>query len=50
MLRTCRSLVREESGATALDYCLLIPGIALAGLVSWGLVGEIVDTYFRSRT
>ena len=50
MLQTFRSLASDESGATVLDYCLLIPGIAVAGLVSWGLVGEIIDTYFRSRT
>ena len=50
MLHTLRSLAGDESGATALDYCLLIPGVAVAGLLSWRMVGEIVDTYFRSRT
>ncbi len=38
----------DESGATAIEYALIAGGIALAIIVSVGLIGDELTVFFNS--
>ena len=39
---------REEKGATATEYALIVAGIALAILVAVGTFGGVLSTWFEN--
>ena len=43
-----KSYIREEDGATAIEYSLIAAGIAVAIAVTVGLVGADLDALFVS--
>ena len=40
--------IEDESGATAVEYALIAAGIALAIIVSVGLIGDELAFFFNS--
>ncbi len=48
MIRYLRAFVSNKSGATAIEYALIAIGVALAIIVSVGLIGTSVDATFRN--
>ena len=40
--------IEDESGATAVEYALIAAGIALAIIVSVGLIGDELAVFFNS--
>lgn len=48
MIRFLRSFVSNKSGATAIEYALIAIGVALAIIVSVGLIGTSVDATFKN--
>ena len=46
MSRTLKSLLRDESGATAIEYGLIAALIALAIMVGAGQLGNALDNKF----
>jgi pilus assembly protein Flp/PilA len=48
MLRVLRAFVRDESGATAIEYSLIAGGIALAIIAAVKGIGPKLDTTFSS--
>ena len=48
MLQQLRILRQAESGATAIEYALLIAGIALVIIIALGLVGDLLTALFEN--
>jgi pilus assembly protein Flp/PilA len=48
MLRVLRAFVRDESGATAIEYSLIAGGIALAIIATVKGIGPKINTTFSS--
>ena len=48
MRRLILRFLREESGATAIEYCLIASGIALAIVVTVQGIGPQLNTKFSS--
>jgi pilus assembly protein Flp/PilA len=48
MRRLILSFLRDESGATAIEYCLIASGIALAIVVTVQGIGPQLNTKFSS--
>jgi pilus assembly protein Flp/PilA len=48
MLRVLRAFVRDESGATAIEYSLIAGGIALAIIATVKGIGPKLNTTFSS--
>jgi len=48
MLRVLRAFVRDESGATAIEYSLIAGGIALAIIATVKGMGPKLNTTFSS--
>jgi pilus assembly protein Flp/PilA len=48
MARLVRGFLRDETGATAIEYCLIASFIALAIVVSVQAIGPQLDTKFTS--
>jgi pilus assembly protein Flp/PilA len=48
MLRLIQALVRDESGATAIEYGLIAAGIAVAIIVAVQGLGSNLNTTFNS--
>ena len=48
MLRALRAFVRDESGATAIEYSLIAGGIALAIIAAVKGIGPKLNTTFSS--
>lgn len=46
MLSTIRSLLKDESGATAIEYALLLAGVAVVILGSMTGIGTSIGTIF----
>jgi pilus assembly protein Flp/PilA len=47
-VRLVARFLRDESGATAIEYCLIACGIALAIIVSVQALGPTLSTKFTS--
>lgn len=48
LTKLMKAYVREEDGATAIEYGLIAAGIAVAIAVTVGLVGGDLDALFES--
>lgn len=48
LTKLIKAYVREEDGATAIEYGLIAAGIAVAIAVTVGLVGTDLDALFTS--
>jgi pilus assembly protein Flp/PilA len=48
MSKLIARFVKDESGATAIEYGLIAALIAMAIIVSAGLIGDELDTKFNS--
>ena len=48
MRRLLLRFLRDESGATAIEYCLIASGIALASVVTVQGIGPQLNTKFTS--
>ena len=46
MVKAARKLVRDERGATAVEYAFIVALIAMASIVAWAALGnQLDDTY-----
>lgn len=50
MINAVKSLVKDESAATLVEYGLLLALIALAAVVTMGTLGKQVNNLFSSAT
>jgi pilus assembly protein Flp/PilA len=48
MLHQMKRLVKDESGATAIEYGLIAALIAVAAIGAMGALGDNLDTTFRT--
>ncbi|MGN7439204.1 MAG: Flp family type IVb pilin [Alcanivorax sp.] len=46
MLNLIKSYIQDESGATAIEYGLIVAGIAVAIVVTVGIIGTDLNTTF----
>ena len=46
MLKTFRSLITDESGATAIEYGLIAALVSVAGIVALGQMGDSLSAMF----
>ncbi len=47
-MRTMKRFLRDESAATAVEYCLIVAGIALAIMSGMGAVSTSIKTVFTN--
>jgi len=48
MIAKCREFLADQSGATAIEYCLIASGIALANILTVQGIGPKLNTTFSS--
>ena len=48
MKTSARRFLRDESGATAVEYGLILAGIAIAALTALGTLSGAMTTFFTS--
>jgi pilus assembly protein Flp/PilA len=48
MIAKCRQFLADQSGATAIEYCMIATGIAAAIIVTVQSIGPKLNTTFSS--